>query len=85
MNVQVKETIWRKIEIKDGVSKEDLIKFLKEYSPDAIFDEPDMYAGENELLIDTTTIMEETDFSNDGFSTIEVWDNDEIIWQNGHD
>jgi hypothetical protein len=83
MELQVKETIWRKIHLKPSVTKEDLMKFFENNNVDDIYDS-ELYDGENELLIDTTTLMQDPSFSQDGFSTVELWnDNHKIIWADG--
>ena len=70
MEVHVKETIWRKIMLKDKTTKKQVIDYLNKNSINDIYDQ-DFY-DENELQIDTTESMKPE--NNNGSSTIEVLD-----------
>lgn len=83
MKVQYKETIWNEIEIPKGLEKDVLESFQsgKISDPHELFDIFDSDI-ENQLLFETTDFIE-PDFEQDGYSTIEIVDdNYDTLWDN---
>ena len=81
MYLDVKVTVWQRIQIDEEVMpKERVLEILKDGTATDLWTndhEPDW-----ETLVDTETEMCVED--NDGFSTLELYDDDKnIIWENG--
>ena len=84
MYLEIKETIWRKVHLKKDVTKDQIVDWLKNRNIDEIYDDEKLYDEENELLINTTTSMQDPFFCQNGYSTIELWsDEGSILWENG--
>lgn len=81
MHIDYKVTIWERIHFKRGITKEEVIQYLKE-NPN--IDSNDLFGefgNENEVLYDTA--IELTPKDNDGSSTINFIDDDgNLLWDN---
>ena len=77
--IQYKTTIWQEIVLDKKYSEEEIILILKQQayqtSPWELFD-----SDEVNTLYDTESLM--TVEENDGQETIELWDDDKVIWTN---
>ena len=87
MYVDVKVTVWQKIQIDDSESSvEEIIEFLERYGPSELWNDIyNRFSPDWETLLDTEEYM--TVEENDGCSTIELYeeysDGDKLIWNNG--
>jgi hypothetical protein len=82
MHIEYKTTLWQKIYItnNENISTEEIINTLKEGNAINIY-ELDLQC-ENDPMFDTESQM--TIDENDGYSTIELYDDeDKLIWENG--
>lgn len=79
--IDYKVTCWKRIEFSED---EDMSKIIEEIKNKGNLDECskiwNKYIGLDDLL-ETESFMSSK--NNDGFATIEVFENDEIIWANG--
>ena len=77
--IQYKTTIWQEIVLDEKYSEEEIILTLKQQahqsSPWELFE-----SNEVNTLYDTESLM--TVEENDGQETIELWDDDTVIWTN---
>ena len=75
--IQYKVTIWQEIELEEGYSKDEIIEQLKEYSktPWELFE-----GTQTNTLYETEEVM--TVEENDGQETIELYEDNKIIWTN---
>ena len=89
MFITYKETVWRRVEIptesenrvKELIEGDERLKNFITIGSDLV-EELDIME-EHELLLDTTTEID-TEYSQDGYSTVEIWTDDgELIWANG--
>jgi len=79
--IDYKVTCWKRVEFSED---EDMSKIIEEIKNNGNLNECneiwDKHIGLDDLL-ETETFMPLED--NDGFATIEVFENDEVIWANG--
>lgn len=79
--VDYKQTIWQRAWFNDEADMSKIQELIKENGDiDYIFDDKLGFSF-NECLYDTTTNIDISD--NKGNSTIEIYENDEIVWENG--
>ena len=86
MYVDYKITTWNRVHFSDDADPKKIIKTIQEEGIDSIFDE-DLGFTEQETLFEVNEKM--TVEENNGFSTIEVYENnnsvDDLVWSNGKD
>ena len=84
MNIDYKVTLWKRIHFNENIDSKKVIQILEEERLEDVFDE-ELGFVEQEILYDTEEEM--TSEENDGYSTIEVYENnnpvDDLIWSNG--
>lgn len=78
--IDYKTTIWQRAMFKDEESLNLALKAYKENGIDSIFDEEIGFI-ENEILHDTDEHIPPEE--NEGFSTVEAFANDKLIYENG--
>lgn len=82
--IDIKVTIWQRLHFGDEVNMQEVIKKLEQgYLPAELCDIPELEFQECETLFDTEEFI--TPIENDGQSTIEVYEGEnvqECIWNN---
>lgn len=81
--IDYKTSVWQRAKFKDKKSLDLALKVLQEEGVQNIFDEEIGFV-ENETLFMFETEEYLAPKDNDGFSTVEVYVDDELIWQNGN-
>ena len=85
MHVDVKITMWMRVELPEDMSKEEAIDILeKTGSVDEFFDNEELYPDFQFEYVDIENTEEDMSVEeNDGQSTLELYEDEELIWQNG--
>lgn len=76
--VDIKTTIWQRAWFKNDTNMNEIVDLLNNSYTSDIYDNSGFV--ENEILFDTEEILHPID--NNGNSTIEVFENDKLIWGN---
>ncbi len=86
MKIDGKHTVWQRIEINDAEAEKALLEFIAE-NPSVGFSEIYDWTVKNGIDPECETLdgteVEMTLLENENFSTIEIHDQDKVIWQNG--
>jgi hypothetical protein len=78
--IDIKVTIWNRMKFSDDADMQKLARLVNTNGIEVVIDD-DLGFQECEVLFDTEEKM--TTSKNDSASTIEVFDRDKLIWQNG--
>ena len=80
--VDIKVTTWQRLHFNDDADLKQVIEKLEQgYHPNELFDEDGLgYEGTCEVLFDTEEFIRPDE--NDGQSTIEVWEDGNVLWDN---
>lgn len=79
-HIDIKVTAWNRIHYTDKADMQTLIERVKKGEDESIWDN-DEWFDEFETVYDTEENISIEE--NQGYSTIEVYENDKLIWQNG--
>lgn len=78
-HVDYKVTTWYKASFDDKVDMQEVIEVIKKEGIGNIMDMEGLHDNEEIYEVEEFMSVEE----NEGFSTVEVYDNDKLIWDNG--
>ena len=79
--VDVKVTVWNRMHFEDDTDMQKIIKMIQDDGGVTNIGDEHGYSGECETLLDTEETLRVD--KNEGYSTIEVYENDKTIWENG--
>ena len=81
MKIQVKETVWRDIHIKDNIPLQEVVQFIENKGIADIYNSE--FVDSHNLITEVCTEMEDVYFSQDGHETIVILDDEgEPIYSN---
>ena len=81
MYLDQKVTVWQRVHFNNEQDMQKAIEMLKEKEIETINDVCEHFEISSENLVETETILNPID--NEDYSTLEVWKDGEVIYQNG--